>query len=103
MVVVTVPVNPTATAPILTATTTTIVPANHYTSFLAYPSAIVYPALVPTTTTTTVAPALLPKKTNVPDNHPKTIDPAHEPIITTTVHSNTPTHVVPEPDIATTI
>ena len=69
-VLVPVPVNIPATEPLLTDTTTTIVPSNPSTISPADNSTHVDPAPVPTTTTTTVAPALLPTTTNIPDNLP---------------------------------
>ena len=84
-VLVPFPVNPPSTAPLLTATTTNIVPANPSMSFPADNSTPVDPELLPTTTT-------------VPDNFPTIVAPSPEPAITTTVPSNPPTHVVPEPN-----
>ena len=101
-VLVPVPVNLPATAPLFTATITTIVPANPSTSVPANHSTHVDPVHVPKTTTSTVAPALLPTTTTVPDNSPNIIASEPDPTITTTVPSNPPTTVVSEPDITTT-
>ena len=59
-VLVPVPVNIPATAPLLTATKTTSAPANPSTILPADHYTLVYPAPVPITTTTNVAPALIP-------------------------------------------
>ena len=101
-VLVTVPVNIPATAPILTATTTTIIPANPPNSVTDDPSTHVDPAPVPTTTTTTATPSLLPITTYVPANRPTIFFPAPDPTITTTAPSDPHTPVVPEPDKTTT-
>ena len=101
-VLVPVPVNLPANAPILTATTTNIAPDNLSTSFPASQYTPVDPSPVPTTTTTTVAPTILPTTTNVPANSPTIFFHAPDPTITTTVPSNTPTPAVPEPDTTTT-
>ena len=96
-VLVPVPFNLPTTAPLLIETRTTIVPANPSISVPADHSTPVDPEPVPTTTTATVAPALLPKTTDIPANRPNIVAPAPDPTITTTVPSNPPTHVVPEP------
>ena len=96
------PVNFPATAPILTATTTTILPENTSTSVPANHYTPVDPVPVPKTTTTTVAPALIPTITTVPANRTNIVAPAPEPTINTTVASNPPNPVVPEPDTTTT-
>ena len=62
-VLVPVPVNLPATAPILTATATTIFPTNPSTSVPVDHSTPFDPASVTTTTYTTVTPALLPTTT----------------------------------------
>ena len=105
-VLVPVIVNLPSTAPLLTTTTTTIVPANTSTSVpdnnsTTVDSTHVDHVPVPKTTTATVAPALLPTTTTVPDNLPNIVAPAPNPTITTTFPSNTPMHVVPEPDTTT--
>ena len=97
-VLVPVPVNLPATAPLLTATTTTIVPDNPSISVPDNNYTPVDPSPVPTTTTTTVTPELLPTTTTVPANRPTIFDPAPDPNITTNVSSNPPTPVFPEPD-----
>ena len=102
IVPVPVSVNLPATAPIFTATKTTIVPANPSTSIPADHSTPVDPAPVPTITTTNVTPSLLTTTTTVPDNRPTIFFPAPEPTITTTVPYNPPTPVFPEPDTTTT-
>ena len=84
-VLVPFPVNLTATAPLLKATTTTIVPENLSTSVPTDHSTPFNPAPVTTTTTTTVAPALLPTTNTVPANRLTIVAPATEPTITTTV------------------
>ena len=94
--------NLTATSPLLTATTTTIVPANPSTSVPDDHSTHVDPAPVPTTNNTTAAPVLLPTTTNVHSNCPTIVAPAPEPTIATTVPSNPPSPDVPEPDTTTT-
>ena len=101
-VIVPVPFNIPATAPLLTATTTNIVPTNPSTGVPADNSNPVDPEPVPTITTTTVSPALIPTTTTVPANCPTIFSPAPEPNITITFPSNPPTHVVPEPDTTTT-
>ena len=98
---VTVPVDLTDTAPLLTATTTTIAPDNDPTRVPDDASTPVDPAPV-TTTITTVDPELLPTTTTIPANNPTTIAISPEPKITTTLPDNTPTPVVPEPDTTTT-
>ena len=94
-VLVLVPVNLPATALILTATTTTIIPADPPTSVPVNHSTHVDPVPVPTTITTSVVPSLLTTTTTVPINCPAIFDPAPDPTINTTVPSNPPTHVVP--------
>ena len=101
-VLVPVPVNLPSTAPLLTATTTTIVPANTSISFPADNFTPVDPVHVPTTNTTTVTPAFIPKTTTVPSNRPTIFAPSPEPTITTTAPSNPTNTVIPEPDTTTT-
>ena len=106
-VLVTVTVNLPATAPLLTATTTTVFPANYSNTVTSDHTTTFYSnhvehAPVPTTTTITFAPVLLPKTTTVPANSPTIFSPTPDPKITTTVPSNPPTHVIPEPDTTTT-
>ena len=83
-----VPVNIASTSPLLTATTNTSPPAIHSISIPVNPSTPVDPAPVPTTTTTNIAPALLPKTTNAPSNLPTTVSPLPYPKITTTFPDN---------------
>ena len=85
IVLVPVPFNIPDTAPLLTATTTTIVPANPSTSVPDDHSNPVEPTPVSTTTYNTVAPALLPTTTTVPVNCPNIVAPAPEPTITNNV------------------
>ena len=101
-VLVPVPVNLPATAPILTVTTTTIIPDIPSTSVPDDHTTPVDPAPVSTTTTTTAVPALLPTTTTVHDNSTTISEPAPDPTITTTIPYNTTNHVVPEPDTTTT-
>ena len=101
-VLVPVPVNLPAIAPLLTSTKTTIVPANPSTSVPADHSTHVEPAHVPTTITATVSPALRPTTTTAPANRPTISPPAPDSTITTTVPSNPSNHVVPKPDTTTT-
>ena len=86
----------------MSATKTTRVPDFPSTSVPSNPSTPVYPAPVPTTTTTTVAPKMLPTTATVPSNCPNTVAPAPYPKITTNVSVNPLTRVVPEPDTAKT-
>ena len=101
-VLVPVPVNLPATAPLLTIKRTTIVPAKLSTSVPTNHSTHVDPAPVPTTITNTASPALLPTTTTVRANHPTIVSPAPYPTITTDVPSIPPNPVVPEPDTTTT-
>ena len=97
-VLVPVPVNLPSTATLLAATTTPIIPTNTSNSVPANPSTPVDHVPVPKTTTTTVAPALLPITTTVPDNRITIVAPTSDPTITTTVPSYLPNPVVPESD-----
>ena len=83
-----VPVNITAIAPLLTATTTNSALLNNSTSVPVNPSTPGDPAPVPKTTNNTVAPALLPTTSTVPANCPTTVSPLPDPTITTTVPDN---------------
>ena len=100
-VLVPVSVNLPATAPLVTATTTTIIPANISTSVPANPSDHFDPAPVPTTTTTTAAPEILPTTTTAPANIHTTVAPTPDPTTATTVPANPHTLVVSEPDTTT--
>ena len=97
-----VPVNLPDTAPLLTATTTTKIPAKPSTRVPVDISKPLDSAPVPTTTTTTVAPALLPTTTIVPANRPTTVAPSSDLTITATVPVNPPITAIPEPDTTTT-
>ena len=92
-------VNLPATAPLLTDTTTTILPYNPSTSvtvnqYTPVDSTHINPAPVPTNTTNNFDPALISKTTSIPVNRPNIVAPATDPTINTTVTSNPPTTVV---------
>ena len=72
-----VPFNLPSTANLLTATTTNTVPVTPSTSIIADNSTPVDPVPLPKTTTTNVAPAILPTTTTVTANCPNIFAPKH--------------------------